>query len=231
MSAPVSVSPSTTNVPPRELNDTRNVSADHTAYSEKSSDSPCVHGNDSTEPPLDADHPENVNPARVGVPGDDIDAPTNVVTSVFTGLKAPPSSTSVTVNVASTVTIDADEADAGPVLPAASDTEPDFRLNTTLPSDVHVTVTVNDDPDDPDTLDTEHDAAPDCVPNSKSDVANPDTDSANPNEYDNERDNDGDDGPVNPVTDGAVPSRTTESSADVGATSTLPAASVARVYT
>ena len=75
---------------------TVNEFAVHCAYNVKLAVCPCVYGNEIALPPLDAtNHPANEYPARVGGPGEVIDAP--VVVDVL-AIALPPCSSVVTVN-------------------------------------------------------------------------------------------------------------------------------------
>ena len=89
---------------------------------------------------------------------------------------------------------------------AESDTEFDTRRATTVPSDAHVTDTVTEVPDEPDGVNTHPVAVPVFE---KSLAAIPDTASVKVNEYDNERDDEGDDGDVHDA-DGGTTSATKE---------------------
>jgi len=82
---------------------TVNVFAVHCAYNVKFAVWPCVYGKETADPPDDAaNHPANVYPARVGVPGDDAICPPVVVEPLL--IAEPLCESYVTVNVSAVQT-------------------------------------------------------------------------------------------------------------------------------
>jgi hypothetical protein len=106
----------------------------------------------------------------------------------------------------SIVTEDAETALTGPAFEALSVTEFVANRAITVPSEVHATDTVTEVPDEPLGVNTHPVAVPVFE---KSLEAIPDTASVKVNEYDNERDDEGDDGDVHDA-DGGTTSATKE---------------------
>jgi hypothetical protein len=101
----------------------------------------------------------------------------------------------------SIVTEDAETALTGPVFEALSVTEFEANRAITVPSEVHTTDTVTDEPDEPLGVNTHPVAVPVFE---KSLAAIPDTASEKVNVYDNERDDEGEDGAVHVAVGGTT---------------------------